>query len=164
MSADCDVNVAKRGLEHGACYYLMKPISMDEIRNIWQHFVRKKKTNEKGIGQIGSDGKEIEQTTSTEEDNTSKNTSEDAECASTVNEGNSKKQYKRKKQAKEDEDGSDCDEEQTAKKKPRVVWHAGLHTKFLNAVRQIGIDSKLNRLQVWDILWFSKFVFCCKLL
>lgn len=32
MSADCDVNVVKRGLEHRACYYLMKPILMDKER------------------------------------------------------------------------------------------------------------------------------------
>ncbi|XXG65604.1 hypothetical protein AAC387_Pa05g3263 [Persea americana] len=32
MSADCDMNVAMRGLEHGACYYLMKPISIHEIK------------------------------------------------------------------------------------------------------------------------------------
>lgn len=136
MSADCDVNVAKRGLEHGACYYLMKPVSIGELRNIWQHLIRKK-IEEKKIGQIGSSEK-------VEEDTTGKKSSEDGESASTVNEGNSKKQLKRQKETKEDGNVSDDEEENTTQRKPRITWHSSLHAQFLNAVDKIGIDSKIN--------------------
>lgn len=139
MSADCDVNVAMRGLEYGACYYLMKPISIHDIKNIWQHLIRKKKIDNKEIGQIGSVGK-------VEVENTSKKALEDGECASTVHEGNSEKHYKRENQAKEDEDGSDDSEEHRVQRQPRIRFDLSLHKHFTSLVNLIGIDSKLKTL------------------
>lgn len=138
MSADCDMNVAVRGLECGACYYFVKPISIHEIKNIWQHLIRKKKIDNKEIGQIGSVGK-------VEVENTSKKALEDGECASTVHEGSSEKHYKRKNQAKENEDGSDDSEEHRVQRQPRIRWHL-LHEHFASLVNLIGIDSKLKTL------------------
>ena len=31
-----------RGIVHGACDYLVKPVRMEELRNIWQHVVRRR--------------------------------------------------------------------------------------------------------------------------
>ncbi|RWR81983.1 two-component response regulator ORR21-like protein [Cinnamomum micranthum f. kanehirae] len=132
MSADCDMNVAMRGLECGACYYFVKPISIHEIKNIWQHLIRKKKIDNKEIGQIGSVGK-------VEVENTSKKALEDGECASTVHEGSSEKHYKRKNQVEEDEDGGDDSEEHRVQRQPRIRWHL-LHNHFASLVNLIGID------------------------
>ncbi|GJN30752.1 hypothetical protein PR202_gb19087 [Eleusine coracana subsp. coracana] len=42
MSADSSTNTVMKGIKHGACDYLIKPVRMEELRNIWQHVVRKK--------------------------------------------------------------------------------------------------------------------------
>ena len=78
-----DRSTVLKGITHGARDYLLKPVRIQEIKNIWQHVVRK---NLFGFGKF-------------------------------VN--------------KNPEDGS-------AKKKQRLNWTSGLHTKFLNAIHQLG--------------------------
>ena len=46
MSANCATDVVLRGIIHGAVDYLLKPVRIEELRNIWQHAVRKKR----GVG------------------------------------------------------------------------------------------------------------------
>ena len=42
MSIDGEVDRVMKGVQHGACDYLLKPIRMEELQNIWQHVIRKK--------------------------------------------------------------------------------------------------------------------------
>jgi CheY-like chemotaxis protein len=42
MSSNADTSVVLRGIMHGAVDYLIKPIRVEELRNIWQHVVRKR--------------------------------------------------------------------------------------------------------------------------
>ena len=42
MSIDGGVDRVMKGIQHGACDYLLKPIRMEELQNIWQHVIRKK--------------------------------------------------------------------------------------------------------------------------
>lgn len=42
MSSNSDTEVVLRGVTHGAVDYLLKPINIKELRNIWQHVVRQK--------------------------------------------------------------------------------------------------------------------------
>lgn len=42
MSADGRTSAVMKGIRHGACDYLIKPIREEELKNIWQHVVRKK--------------------------------------------------------------------------------------------------------------------------
>ncbi|XP_057776863.1 two-component response regulator ARR11-like [Salvia miltiorrhiza] len=42
MSEDGDPSRMMKGVEHGACEYLQKPIRTRELRNIWQHVFRKR--------------------------------------------------------------------------------------------------------------------------
>ena len=37
MSANSDSSVVLRGIIHGAVDYLLKPVRIEELRNIWQH-------------------------------------------------------------------------------------------------------------------------------
>ena len=39
---------------------------------------------------------------------------------------------------------SNDDERDGAVKKPRVVWSVEMHQQFVNAVNQLGVDSKLS--------------------
>ncbi|CAM6022927.1 unnamed protein product [Sphagnum balticum] len=46
MSANGETSTVMKGITHGACYYLLKPVKIEELRNIWQHVVRKNKKKE----------------------------------------------------------------------------------------------------------------------
>ncbi|KAL2941359.1 Two-component response regulator ORR21 [Bienertia sinuspersici] len=41
ISASEDVEIIKKGVDHGARDYLVKPVYLPEIKNIWQHVFRK---------------------------------------------------------------------------------------------------------------------------
>ncbi|KAJ4710431.1 Two-component response regulator [Melia azedarach] len=49
MSADERVSAVMKGIFHGACDYLIKPIREEELRNIWQHVIRKKWNENKEV-------------------------------------------------------------------------------------------------------------------
>ncbi len=38
-----------KGITHGACDYLLKPVRLEELQNIWQHVLRKKRTRAKDV-------------------------------------------------------------------------------------------------------------------
>ena len=42
MSDDGETSKVMKGVQHGACHCLLKPIRLKEIRNIWQHVFRKR--------------------------------------------------------------------------------------------------------------------------
>ena len=42
MSVDGETKRVMKGVQHGACDYLLKPIRMKELKIIWQHVLRKK--------------------------------------------------------------------------------------------------------------------------
>lgn len=44
LSACDDTNLLMKGISHGACDYLLKPVRLEELRNIWQHVVRRNKS------------------------------------------------------------------------------------------------------------------------
>ena len=130
MSADDGKNVVMKGVTHGACDYLIKPVRIEALKNIWQHVVRKKK----------NEWRELEQSGSVEEGDRSAKPSEDADYSSSANEGNWKSSKKRKD---EEDEGEERDDTSTLKK-PRVVWSVELHQQFVAAVNQLGIDSKCS--------------------
>ncbi|KAF2312950.1 hypothetical protein GH714_002052 [Hevea brasiliensis] len=77
MSADGRTSAVMRGIRHGACDYLIKPIREEELKNIWQHVVRKK----------WNENKELEHSGSLEDSDRNKRGNDDAEYTSSVNEG-----------------------------------------------------------------------------
>ena len=135
MSADGRTSAVMRGIRHGACDYLIKPIREEELKNIWQHVVRKR----------WNENKEHEHSGSLDDNDRHKRGNDDAEYASSVYEGAEGllKAQKKRRDAKDEDDGDlDSDDPATAKK-PRVVWSVELHQQFVSAVSQLGIDSKL---------------------
>ncbi|KAJ7525598.1 hypothetical protein O6H91_17G058300 [Diphasiastrum complanatum] len=129
MSADGETSAVMKGITHGACDYLLKPVRMEELRNIWQHVVRKKR----------NEVKEVEHSGSVEDNERLKRPSEDAEHTSSSN-------TKKRKDVKEEEDDNDHDiDDPTTLKKPRVVWSVELHQQFVSAVNQLGIDKAVPK-------------------
>lgn len=45
MSSDGDTSVVLRGVTHGAVDFLIKPVRIEELRNVWQHVIRRKSTH-----------------------------------------------------------------------------------------------------------------------
>ena len=131
MSANGETSAVMKGIKHGACDYLLKPVRMEELRNIWQHVVRKKWRNT-GPSCMN-------------EDDRVKQVSDDGDYTSSANEGPdvSWKQSKKRKDVKEEDEDLDIDnDDPSTTKKPRVVWSVDLHQQFVGAVNQLGIDSK----------------------
>ncbi|XP_073137717.1 two-component response regulator ARR2 isoform X3 [Henckelia pumila] len=135
MSADDSKNVVMKGVTHGACDYLIKPVRMEALKNIWQHVVRKKKNEWRD--------KDLEQSGSAGDGTMQQKPSEDVEYSPSANEGNWKS-VKKRKEKDEEEEGEDRDEASTLKK-PRVVWSVELHQQFVTAVNQLGIDKAVPK-------------------
>ncbi|GAV91344.1 Response_reg domain-containing protein/Myb_DNA-binding domain-containing protein [Cephalotus follicularis] len=137
MSADGRTSAVMKGIRHGACDYLIKPIREEELKNIWQHVVRKK----------WNENKEVEHSGSLEDNDRHKRGNEDADYASSVNEGAGAafKAQKKRSNYKEEDDGDLENEDPSASKKPRVVWSVELHQQFVNAVNQLGIDKAVPK-------------------
>lgn len=127
MSADDGKDVVMKGVTHGACDYLIKPVRIEALRNIWQHVVRKRK----------HEWKDIEQSGSIEDDERQQKQLEDADFSSSGNEGN----WRSSKRRKDEEDQAEDRDDTSSLKKPRVVWSVELHQQFVAAVNQLGIDS-----------------------
>ncbi|GMH12478.1 hypothetical protein Nepgr_014319 [Nepenthes gracilis] len=43
LSAYGDTKLVMKAITHGACDYLLKPVRIEELKNIWQHVVRRNK-------------------------------------------------------------------------------------------------------------------------
>lgn len=127
MSADDSKDVVMKGVTHGACDYLIKPVRIEALRNIWQHVVRKRK----------NEWKDVEQSGSIEDGERQQKQLEDAEFSSSGNEGN----WRSSKRRKDEEDQGEDRDDTSSLKKPRVVWSVELHQQFVAAVNQLGIDS-----------------------
>ena len=148
MSADGRTSAVMRGIRHGACDYLIKPIREEELKNIWQHVVRKK----------WNENKEHEHSGSLEDNDRHKRGGEDAEYASSVNEGAEGilKGQKKRRDSKDEDDGELENEDPSTSKKPRVVWSVELHQQFVSAVNQLGIDSMT--LPIYFLYFFFLFL------
>ncbi|KAL3829360.1 hypothetical protein ACJIZ3_018162 [Penstemon smallii] len=136
MSADDGKDVVMKGVTHGACDYLIKPVRMEALKNIWQHVVRKKKHEwkDKEYQQSGGSVEEGER-------QQQKQPSEDVDYSSSANEGN----WKNSKKRKDEEDESEDRDDTSSLKKPRVVWSVELHQQFVTAVNQLGIDKAVPK-------------------
>ncbi|KAF8041659.1 hypothetical protein BT93_A0301 [Corymbia citriodora subsp. variegata] len=131
MSADDGKQVVMKGVTHGACDYLIKPIRIEALKNIWQHVVRKRK----------NEWKELEQCGSVEDGERPQKQLEDVDYSSTANEGS----WKSGKKRKEEEDDIEERDDTSTLKKPRVVWSVELHQQFVSAVNQLGIDKAVPK-------------------
>ncbi|MBA0835907.1 hypothetical protein Goarm_008157 [Gossypium armourianum] len=135
LSANGDTKLVMKGITHGACDYLLKPVRIEELQNIWQHVIRRKKFDRKD--RDGSGGQD-------------KPYIDSSEAAGLGNVDQNGKFNKKRKDQNEDEDeerdenGHD-NEDLSTQKKPRVVWSVELHRKFVAAVNQLGIEKAVPK-------------------
>ncbi|XP_061986490.1 two-component response regulator ARR11-like isoform X1 [Populus nigra] len=129
MSVDGETSRVMKGVQHGACDYLLKPIRMKELRNIWQHVFRKK------IHEV----RDIETLERVESFQMTRNGSDQYEdghvlCGEDLTSIKKRKHFESKHDEKDTGDS-------ISTKKARVVWSVDLHQKFVKAVNQIGFDT-----------------------
>jgi len=132
LSANGETQTVMKGITHGACDYLLKPVRIEQLRTIWQHVVRRKSSDAKNHGNDNDDSGKKLQLASAEGDNGGVNRN---------------KRTSRKGRDDNGDEGDDSDDsnengDSSTQKKPRVVWSVELHRKFVAAVNQLGIDSK----------------------
>lgn len=141
LSGYSDTSMVFKGVTHGACDYLVKPVRLEELRNIWQHVVRKKKTYSKDDNKASNEDK-VPNISGGSNQNILENSVEQ-----------NKRLGKRRKEQDEEEkeedeesegsgDGDEDEDDPSSQKKPRVVWSPELHKKFVGAVNLLGADSK----------------------
>ncbi|KAG6536490.1 hypothetical protein ZIOFF_001548 [Zingiber officinale] len=145
LSANGETQTVMKGISHGACDYLLKPVRIEELRNIWQHVIRRRKF-EKRYSNDPENG---------DDDLRTLGNSEDGHGADDLN---GKITKKRKDQSETDENDSEDNTENddpSNQKKPRVVWTIELHRKFVAAVNQLGIDKAVPK-KILDLMNVEK--------
>ncbi|KAG2310843.1 hypothetical protein Bca52824_022400 [Brassica carinata] len=134
LSAHSDYDSVMKGIIHGACDYLIKPVSLKELRNIWQHVVKKN---------IGSYKKIIAPSRQLLPSSESAPSGSRKRKDKVYDSGDGDDDSDREE---DDGDGSEQDgEESSNRKKPRVVWSQELHQKFVHAVQQLGLDKAVPK-------------------
>ncbi|KAL8226997.1 hypothetical protein R6Q57_016829 [Mikania cordata] len=132
MSADDSKSIVMTGVTHGACDYIIKPVRIESLRNIWQHVVRRRQHKWKHFDPL---------TCAYDVDQHHK-ISEDVNHTSSENDQHNSRNAKRRKHG---EDGSKEQDESSSYKKPRVMWTMKLHQQFVAAVNQLGVDKAVPK-------------------
>ncbi|XWS63782.1 hypothetical protein CRYUN_Cryun06bG0131200 [Craigia yunnanensis] len=146
MSVDGETSRVMKGVQHGACDYLLKPIRMKELRNIWQHVFRKKIHEVRDIESL--EGIESIQMTRSGSD-----LFDDGHLLG----GEDTTSVRKRKDAENRHDDKDLSDPSSTKR-ARVVWTVDLHQKFVKAVNQIGFD-KVGPKKILDMMnvpWLTR--------
>jgi len=117
-----------KAINHGACDYMVKPVRPEMVKNIWMHVVRKSKSNPRNKVSSRNDNPS-QMVQSLDDDNGEKD--------------DAKHIRKHWKKNRKDGDGAEKDEDISTQKKQRVEWSSHLHSKFVEAINHIGMDSKI---------------------
>ncbi|XP_028107686.1 two-component response regulator ORR21-like [Camellia sinensis] len=156
MSVDDKDGIILKGLQSGGAFFIVKPIARDDLKNLWQYTVAKKK-GKTIIEEIGSDKEMSVQETS----QTDKGSNDDVESTSSANEyRKSTKESKRKTPTKDtnnydkEENKDDC----TTPKKAKVVWTNAIHNQFLEAIKSTGLERAVPKkiLELMNVLGLTR--------
>ncbi|CAM9001289.1 unnamed protein product [Rhodiola kirilowii] len=129
MSVDGETSRVMKGVQHGACDYLLKPIRMKELRNIWQHVLRKR------IHEV----RDVESHESFEAIQMMRIGCDQANVGYYLNGGGDVSATRKRK----DVDNKVIERElgDGFAKRARVVWTVDLHQKFVKAVNLVGLEK-----------------------
>ncbi|KAL5207604.1 hypothetical protein ABZP36_032039 [Zizania latifolia] len=141
LSANGETQTVMKGITHGACDYLLKPVRLEQLRTIWQHVVRRRNCDAKNRGNDDDAGQKAQGMNNEGE---------------SIGANRNKRQSRRSRDDNGDDD-DDSDEnsnenaDSSTQKKPRVVWSVELHRKFVAAVNQLGIEKAVPK-KILDLM------------
>ncbi|XP_042970770.1 two-component response regulator ORR21-like isoform X2 [Carya illinoinensis] len=145
MSADDEESVILKSLENGAVFYMVKPISPNDLKNVWQYAVAGKKGRSAAIEEIrGIRGD------SSGEKGSDHHHEYVHSASSCVNEekrttGNTKDPKRKALAKKAGNEGHGEENNPADSKKAKVVWTTSLHNRFLQAIRHIGLEKAVPK-------------------
>ncbi|XP_011087104.1 two-component response regulator ORR26 [Sesamum indicum] len=128
MSVDGTTSRVMKGIQDGACDYLLKPLRIKELQNIWQHVIRKRMHGARDTE--GQESLDVTQMTR----NGKQPSNDHCSFSRCIVSGKKRKGVENKCHDGEYGDPS-------SKKKPRLFWDMDLHQKFEKAVHQIGLNK-----------------------
>ncbi|KAI5394585.1 Two-component response regulator Orr21, variant 3 [Lathyrus oleraceus] len=137
MSVDDRTSTVMKGIRHGACDYFIKPVRLEELRNIWQHVARKFLNEHKEHDDFGSI-----------DDNDRNARGNDDNDNNSYVVGTTKgivKEQKKRSNLKDEVDVELENDDLSTSKKARVVWSVELHQQFVSAVNQLGLDKAVPK-------------------
>lgn len=131
MSDDDDDISMLGGLFKGATFYLVKPVTLNNMKNLWQFAYM----NNKDLLQFSDSGEENNNNI-VQIESQGENAAADDEV--------SKDKRKREEEISDnkDEEINEDNDDSKAPKKAKLVWSDELHTKFLQAVNALGIEGE----------------------
>lgn len=133
MSYDGDTHTVLKGVTHGAVDFLIKPVRLEELSNMWQHVVRKRRTlpssEERAQPDTGTTGA-LKRTCSHSSGDAEPNQAADPAL------GVSPESKKR---------GNEDKNTPQSTKRPRVHWSSHMHSQFVAAVNKLGIDKAVPK-------------------
>lgn len=130
MSADNEDGVILKGLWGGAAFFIRKPISVDDVKDLWQYAIS---LRQKPAGNKPTPVKEIGGSA----DNLTSDSIEGVEIESSAN--RESQDSKRKPY-----DDHRANSSASTEKKKKIVWTNDLHHRFLEAIRILGSESKTS--------------------
>lgn len=161
MSADDKESVILKSLEGGVAYFMVKPVSPDDLKNVWQYAVAAKKGKSVTIQEIRRDDDQPPSSPAVGDKNSATSTAPTNQEKVLVlgrEECKRKEGYNSKKSKDNNEE---LDDEQhtngVTPKKTKVVWTNSLHNRFLLAIRHISLESK-SSLSVASIYVCSRYM------
>lgn len=134
ISADEEASVILESLESGAAFYMIKPVSSDILKSLWQYAVAAKKDKSVAIEERGSC---LRGDSSGEKVMTYDHISSASSSRNGV-------QIRRTKHSKTIFIGKKKVKVSKGAKKAKVVWTTSLHNRFLQALRHIGLESNAS--------------------
>ncbi|XVF79968.1 hypothetical protein PTKIN_Ptkin15bG0032700 [Pterospermum kingtungense] len=129
MSVDDNGNSMLGGLFKGAKLYLVKPITMDDLKNLWQFALIEERENVVAEEEVSG----------IEEESSLENASGvDVKSQPLTGEGrqNLPREKRKRSNGLEEENGNS-----TPIKKSKLIWTKELHNRFLQAIEVLGIDG-----------------------
>uniref|UniRef100_A0A1D1ZNZ2 Two-component response regulator ARR1 n=1 Tax=Auxenochlorella protothecoides TaxID=3075 RepID=A0A1D1ZNZ2_AUXPR len=165
MSATGDTEVVLKGVTHGAVDFLIKPVRLEELRNVWQHVVRRRSQRraEPAPPPAASEAAPVAASPRVGAPAAAHN----AEASAGSQSGGGEESGSGGPQApvgtwashelRGDERGDErgdsldhgsgpaSDSRHRQPRKPRVVWTSEMHRQFAMAVAQLGIDKAVPK-------------------
>lgn len=149
MSIDYNGKAVLGSLFKGAVLYLVKPIAMDDLKNLWQFAFIKESKNVVAAEEIFGFEEELSL------ENASDVT---VESQPLIGEGGQNYQNEKRERSDDMENNEEDNDDSVALKKPKLIWTNELHNRFLEAIKVLGIDGKFldlnSKMDSYSVLYY----------